>query len=86
MFIRDLIKSALASAVLIMVLHLLLHFGNQSMFSLASLGFMPGSYVELLLSSSPVGFGDWRTMAVVNLASWICYACIFFLGFRLWRR
>jgi hypothetical protein len=87
MLARDLTRCAIAAAGVLLLLHLLIRKGGERLFSLVSMGFMPGSYAELGLSGSPMGFGgDWRTLLVVNLFSWLFYLLVFLLAVRVWRR
>lgn len=83
---NDVLRSALLAFILIVLFHLLIRFGSMTLSGYGALGFMPGSYVENVLSARPLyGFGGWRSYLLVNGASWLVYFVIIHAGSRLWR-
>lgn len=87
MLLRDTVRSSAVAAGVLLLLHALIRFSHGQLQSFASMGFLPGAYMELALSSSPVGYGgDWRTLVVVNLFSWLFYLLVILLAIRVWRR
>ena len=87
MKLNDVVKSGALAFLLIIACHLMIRFGGLTLSHYGTLGFMPGSFVEIALSGNPYqGFGDWRTIVVVNVSSWLLYTVVIYIILKLFSR
>jgi hypothetical protein len=83
---KPLFIGALVATLLLLLCHLILALGVESLQTFVSTAYAPGVKVEMLLSKNNVnGFGDWRTPVVIDAVTWLMFWALALLFAGLWR-
>lgn len=82
---RHVLVSAAVATLLLILFHLVISLGIESLQSFASTVFMPGVVAEMVLSGNNInGFGDWRTPVLIDVVTWLIFWALAFATVKLW--
>ena len=85
MHLSQAVISAIIATLSLLLCHLIIKLGIESLQAAVATALMPGVIIETSLSRNNVyGFGDWRTPVLINAVTWVMFWILGYVSMRLW--